>query len=279
MIINGPRKGGRMQNFSNFVKCYRQDGSYFSSQLTPSRGKECSIQWKSGTPDKNNNSTWTFFQPQYKNRLKNAQNLLVKGRLSLRSDIVVWHDLIKNSISSHKSNNYRPTSVQELTNYLTTNNNKFEALVYCQRTGTPDIFKELLSTGILVLRVTKHLISKRKGKTQLGDYRVLHQEPSREIKSLDIVLRHQGNLKALLKKGKGKNLGKRQRKAGAKVRLVVGAQNESVAPEQWGFIAPCPLASLRDVRNSTTTMAQIHSQAQQLLKTTPKLCKIFKKNW
>ena len=73
----------------------------------------------------------------------------------------MWHDLINNGISSHKSNNHRPSSAQELTNYLTTNNNKFEALVYCQRTGTPDIFKELLSTGILALRVTKHLISKQ----------------------------------------------------------------------------------------------------------------------
>ena len=124
----------------------------------------------------------------------------------------------------------RPTSAQELTNYLTSNNNKFKALVYCQRTGTPDIFKELMSTGIMVLRVTKHLISKRKVKTQQGDSRVLHQEPAREIKSLDIVLRHQENLKALLKKRKGKNLG--QRKARAKVRLVERAENESVAPEQ-----------------------------------------------
>ena len=56
---------------------------------------------------------------------KNAQNLLVKGRSSARTDIVVWHDLINNSISSHNSNNYRPSSVQELTNHITTNNNKF----------------------------------------------------------------------------------------------------------------------------------------------------------
>ena len=173
-----------------------------------------------------------FFNRNTKNRLKNAQNLLVKGRLSTKTNIVVWHDLINNSIPSYKSNNYRPSSVQKLTNYLTTNINKFEALVYCQRTGTPDIFKELLSTGILVLRVTKHLISKRKAKTQLGHYIVLHQELAREIKSLDIVLRHQGNLKALLKKRKGKNLEKLQRKARAKVRLVERAQTERVAPEQ-----------------------------------------------
>ena len=105
------------------------------------------------------------FYSNTKNRLKNAQNLLVKGRLSTRTDIVLWHDLINNSISNPKSKNYRPSSAQELTNNLTMNNNKFKAQVYCQQTGTHDFLKELLSTRILVLRVTKHLISKLKGKT------------------------------------------------------------------------------------------------------------------
>ena len=109
---------------------------------------------------------------------------------------------------------------------------KFKALVYFQRTGSPDIFKELLSTGILVLRVTKHLISKRKRKTQLGDYSALRQEPACQIKSLDIVLRHKGKLKALLKKIKGKKFEKRQRKSRAKIRLVERPQNENEAPEQ-----------------------------------------------
>ena len=140
------------------------------------------------------------FNLNTKNFLKNAQNLLVKDRVSTRTDIVVWHDPINNNISNHKLNNDRPSTVQELTNYLTTNNNKFKALVYCQRTGTTDIFKELLSTGVLVLRVTKHLISKRKGKLQLGENSVLHQEPAREIKLLDVILRQQGNLKAQKRK-------------------------------------------------------------------------------
>ena len=144
------------------------------------------------------------FNPNTKNRLKNAQNLLVKGRLSTRTNIVVWLYLINNSISSHKSNNYRPSSVQEQTNYLTTNINKFKALVYCQRTGTPDIFKELLSTGILVLRVTKHLISKRKGKNSWENTECSTSNRYVRSNHLDIVLRYQGKLKALLKKEKGR---------------------------------------------------------------------------
>ena len=150
------------------------------------------------------------------------------GQGPTKNDIVVWHDLINNSISSHKSIKYRLSSVQELTKYLTTDDNNFKALVYCQRTGTSDIFEELLSTGILVLLVTKHLISKRKRKTQLGDYSVLHQEPAHEIKSLD-----EGNLKVLKKK---KNLGKQQRKARAKVRLVERAENKSASVLEQAFV-------------------------------------------
>ena len=66
------------------------------------------------------------FNPKSKNQLKKAQNLLVKGQLSTRNDIVVRHDLIKNSISSQKLNNYRQSSVQELKNYLTSNNKCFQ---------------------------------------------------------------------------------------------------------------------------------------------------------
>ena len=65
-------------------------------------------------------------------RVKNARNLVVNARLSTKTDIVVWLDLINNSISSHESNNERPSSVQELTNDLTTNKNKFKVHVFFQ---------------------------------------------------------------------------------------------------------------------------------------------------
>ena len=78
----------------------------------------------------------------------------------------------------------------------------FKALEYYQLSGFPDILIEFMSTGILVLRVTMHLMSKRRRKTQLIDNAMLHQKQERKIKSLDIVLRHQENLKALFKKSK-----------------------------------------------------------------------------
>ena len=75
------------------------------------------------------------------------------------------------------------------------------------------------------------MILQRKPRIQLEEYNVLHLEPARDIKSLDIFLRHPGVLEALHKEGKGKNFGKRQRKRRANV-LVEGSQNEGVAPGQ-----------------------------------------------
>ena len=55
----------------------------------------------------------TFLLTPILNWAENAENL-IRGRLSTRTNIVVFNDLL-NSISSHKLNNYIPSSVQELT--------------------------------------------------------------------------------------------------------------------------------------------------------------------
>ena len=114
----------------------------------------------------------------------------------------------------------------KLTLFLRTNRDRFSAIVYCRRIGTEDTFQELLKSEILVLSVTKHLISERKRKMQPGKYSQLHQEAGLENRTLEIVLRHQYNLRGLLKKGKGKNWGKRKRKARSKARKVQRTQSE-----------------------------------------------------
>ena len=46
--------------------------------------------------------------------------------------------------------------------YLKKNRFGFEAILFCTRNGATDIIKILLKTGILVMQVTKQLISRRK---------------------------------------------------------------------------------------------------------------------
>ena len=45
--------------------------------------------------------------PNTKNPRKIVQNLLWKD-LSEKTDIVIWHDVLNNSLSKHESNNFRP---------------------------------------------------------------------------------------------------------------------------------------------------------------------------
>ena len=69
--------------------------------------------------------------------------------------MVVWHDVVNNTISSHRTNNYRPAGVEELTNYLKTKKQQILAIVYCRREGTPDLFSQLLGTGVLIIPAKK----------------------------------------------------------------------------------------------------------------------------
>ena len=68
------------------------------------------------------------FNRNSKNWFKNAKNLQ-KGHLGKRKDLVVWHDLINNTISRHRSNNYQPCSVPESTSFLRTNKKPLQG--YC----------------------------------------------------------------------------------------------------------------------------------------------------
>ena len=74
-----------------------------------------------------------------KNTRKIVQNLLSKD-LKDRTEIIVWHDVLNNSICRHESNKYRPLSVPDLVNVFKTLQDTLSALVYCQRDRKPDVF-------------------------------------------------------------------------------------------------------------------------------------------
>ena len=73
---------------------------------------------------------------------KIVRNLLSKD-LKDEKDIVIWHDVLNNSISKHDSNNFRALTVLDLIETLKNLQDKLCALVCCQRNRTPYIFEEL----------------------------------------------------------------------------------------------------------------------------------------
>ena len=105
--------------------------------------------------------------PNTKNPRKIVQNLLAKD-LKEKKDIVIWHDVLNNSISRHDSNNFQALTVPQLIDVLKGLQDQLSALVYCQRFRTPYIFDALnvLKTdqNIEVFSIVKDFISSKKNK-------------------------------------------------------------------------------------------------------------------
>ena len=153
-----------------------------------------------------------------KNPKKIVQNLLSKD-LAENTDIIIWHDVLNNSISKHESNNYRALTVPQLLDILKSFENKLRALVYCHRFRTPNILPKLKeiekTTNIKVFSIVDDFISTRKQKDPdfLKKLKALHQSPEIEIKHIDFILRKESELDAITDKSRPKRPSKRARKA------------------------------------------------------------------
>ena len=138
--------------------------------------------------------------PRTRNRLKDLRLLLEKGFLKNRIDMVCWHDVINNSLTPHKSNGNQLLSVEQLLEILRKHSQKFAAIIYCQRFGTPNIFDKLRTLNILVVDVKKRLLSKRKQKTPAitNEIRKLHPWLLLEQNFITGILRKSANLYCLV---------------------------------------------------------------------------------
>ena len=103
--------------------------------------------------------------PNSRNTEKNMRNACDEDHLKDRSDFVIWHDILNNSITTHKqTNDNRPCDVEELVSFLPRHSDRIKAIIYCQRYGATNKLKQQLKSGILVIQSTKHLVSRRKQK-------------------------------------------------------------------------------------------------------------------
>ena len=153
-----------------------------------------------------------------KNTKKVVQNLLSKD-LSDKRDIIIWHDVLNNSISKHESNHYRALTVAQLLEILKSIENKLRALVYCHRFQTPNILPDLKeieqTTNNKVFSIVDDFISTRKQKDPdfLKKLKALHQSPEIELKHIDFLLRKESELYTITDKSRPKRPSKRARKA------------------------------------------------------------------
>ena len=188
--------------------------------------------WKRYPPKKEINIKKKIFSipglslnPHTKNPRKIVQNLLSKD-LKDKNNVVIWHDVINNSISRHDSNNFNALSVPDLIDVLISLQDKLSSLVSCHRFRTPYIFDALnvLETdyNIKVFNVVKDFISSKKQKNPklLKKFRALHQSPELELKNLDLLLRKENELSSIKDKRRPKRPSKRARNASKKALLA-----------------------------------------------------------
>ena len=82
------------------------------------------------------------FKPYGKSPHKNLQN-------QQKHDLIIWHDVLNKSITSHRSNNNTPQSIDELLATWQRFQHHFKAIVYNRRIGTPDFFERLRIKNVL----------------------------------------------------------------------------------------------------------------------------------
>ena len=118
--------------------------------------------------------------------------------LPSRLQIIIWHDVINNSLTPHSSNYHKPLSPQALVHALSALPCDIVAIVYCQRNGSPDVFN-LLQQSFLVLHPVKHLLSHRKqhNHSLVEQYRLLHLDIRIELHIFFLLSRHLHNLTSL----------------------------------------------------------------------------------
>ena len=104
----------------------------------------------------------------------NISGLIKKNQVLRDKRINIWHDLISNSISEHKSNwcpvskCYLPLYTPQLMQTEDLNQpDTVEAIMHTRRQSAPDLSLELRKTGNLMLEIANNLIPKKEQSAEL----------------------------------------------------------------------------------------------------------------
>ena len=153
---------------------------------------------------------------------KIVRNIL-RDEINRYESVIIWHDVINNSISEHPINPRTLLTANQLVSEikpLINSHPRIEGIVYCQIDGAPYILEDLKKLPIPVVQVTTDITSnsKQQDKDLLEGYRELHQETALEIKFLAILQNNNSNLSDILKKKKkpSKNNEKHEEKVNEK---------------------------------------------------------------
>ena len=130
----------------------------------------------------------------------------LEGELRETENIVLWHDVLSNTNSTHPYNKTPPLPVSQLLETLKKYKRQFACIVYIRKEGTTDIFADLLSLGILILHAERNLSSKRdrRDAEYLRAIRVTHPEHVLELEKISLIIRNHLHLHHLIQQVRSK---------------------------------------------------------------------------
>ena len=130
--------------------------------------------------------------PERSKLLQNLPN--VGGGLCKKSNLVIWHDVINNTITTFKQTKACP--VPELIDILLQYKDRIAAIVYVKRFGAPLCLEDLRSTGIVVIDAFQQLISHRNRKNHnlINEFSKLHPCVVAEARNLFALWRKRDKL-------------------------------------------------------------------------------------
>ena len=114
---------------------------------------------------------------------------LINSPAVTNKKVILWHDLINNSLTAHHSNDNKTLP-------------HLFAVVHCKRDGAPDIFAELLALkerNVFIIDVPTHILSRTESEnlSVRRQYQKLHQSADQELRTLSVILHYFPDLKKL----------------------------------------------------------------------------------
>ena len=148
---------------------------------------------------------------KFRRKTVQFQVKLFEKRHKGKPRVILWHDVINNSLTPHSSNFNCPLTCADLVKTLKKLPVTIGALVYCEREGAPKVFEEL-ERHFPTIHIVKHTLSHRKRANPklLKKYGELHIDSVLDLKNFLLISKHLADLKKITEKTK--RLNKRRRK-------------------------------------------------------------------
>ena len=143
--------------------------------------------------------------PWSRKPLKRLQYLLQKGTLSKKFNIVIWHDIINNTLTKHPSKNNRASRIDKLLSLIEQFKPRLAAIVYTARSSAPNILEQLRNSQVVTIDIRNRLLSTRKRRdiSIVEDIGCVHPPAYLQLKFLSTVLNNSKDLRCLAQRKRG----------------------------------------------------------------------------